>query len=328
MTTGPMQFGATNNAGSAAPTQTVLISENSNQATLLVRNDIVGGSLPAGNGLEVVGGPIGVMATGGVDSDSPGIGVRGVADATGVDGSGLRGVRGRSTGDGNGVQGESSSRIASGVYGENLSGGGFGIAGRSNVRSGSFGAAVLGDNTAGGNAGVFNGIVRVNGTLFTAVKGFSIDYPGDEQNRILNHSAVEAPDMMNLYNGNVTTDGDGNATIQLPNYFEALNRDFRYQTTVIGQFAQVFVAQEVMNNRFSIKTDKPNVQVSWQVTGIRQDACANAHRIEVEVEKPEGERGKYLTPEEHGEPANAGIYYVEPQDPDETEVNSGQRQGE
>jgi hypothetical protein len=167
----------------------------------------------------------------------------------------------------------------------------------------------------------------VNGTLFTAVKGFSIDYPGDEQNRILNHSAVEAPDMMNLYNGNVTTDGDGNATIQLPNYFEALNRDFRYQTTVIGQFAQVFVAQEVMNNRFSIKTDKPNVQVSWQVTGIRQDACANAHRIEVEVEKPEGERGKYLTPEEHGEPANAGIYYVEPQDPDETEVNSGQRQG-
>jgi hypothetical protein len=33
------------------------------------------------------------------------------------------------------------------------------------------------------------------------------------------------------------------------------------------------------------------MKISWQVTGIRQDAWANAHRIQVEVEKPERERG-------------------------------------
>jgi hypothetical protein len=70
------------------------------------------------------------------------------------------------------------------------------------------------------------------------------------------------------------------------------------------------------------------VRVSWQVTGIRQDAWANAHRMEPEVEKPESARGKYLNPREHGQPATAGIYHVELPDSEETEVDSGQRQGE
>jgi hypothetical protein len=118
--------------------------------------------------------------------------------------------------------------------------------------------------------------------------------------------------MMNIYNGNISTDDDGNATVELPAYFEALNRDFRYQLTTVGRFAQAIVAEEVRDNRFSIKTDKPNVLVSWQITGIRQDAWANAHRMEVEVEKPEPERGKYLTPREHEQPNAAGIYHMEP----------------
>jgi hypothetical protein len=135
--------------------------------------------------------------------------------------------------------------------------------------------------------------------------------------------------MMNVYNGNVSTDDDGNATVELPSYFEALNQDFRYQLTPIGEFAQAIVAEEVRDNRFTIKTDRPNVRVSWQITGIRHDAWANAHRIEVEVEKSESERGKYLTPKEHGQPATAGIYYMEDLPPsDETEADGGQRQGE
>jgi hypothetical protein len=46
---------------------------------------------------------------------------------------------------------------------------------------------------------------------------------------------------------------------------------FRYQLTVIGQFAQAIVAAEIANRSFIIKTSKPGVKVSWQVTGIRQD---------------------------------------------------------
>ncbi len=87
---------------------------------------------------------------------------------------------------------------------------------------------------------------------------------------------------MNLYNGNVTTDAAGFAAVELPAWFEALNGDFRYQLTVIDQFAQAIVAGKIANGRFVIRTDKPDVEVSWQVTGIRQDPYAEQHRISVE----------------------------------------------
>jgi trimeric autotransporter adhesin len=113
--------------------------------------------------------------------------------------------------------------------------------------------------------------------------------------------------MMNIYNGTVTTDAEGNATVQMPGWFEALNRDFRYQLTSIGQAAQAYISSELNNRQFSIKTDKPNVKISWQVTGVRQDAWANAHRIPVEVEKSASERGLYMHPELFGAPADRSI---------------------
>jgi hypothetical protein len=136
----------------------------------------------------------------------------------------------------------------------------------------------------------------VNGTLSKSAGSFKIDHPLDPANRYLSHSFVESPDMKNIYDGVVTTDAAGEATVTLPDYFEALNRDFRYQLTVIGEFAQAIVAKKVAGNRFVIRTSKPGVEVSWQVTGIRQDAYANAHRIPTEEDKPERERGSYLHP--------------------------------
>jgi hypothetical protein len=141
------------------------------------------------------------------------------------------------------------------------------------------------------------GDVNVTGNLSKGGGSFKIDHPLDPANKYLYHSFVESPDMMDVYNGNVTTDQHGLATITLPEYFQALNRDFRYQLTVIGQFAQAIVASEISGNHFTIKTNKRGVRVSWQVTGIRQDAFANAHRIPVEVEKPVQEQGHYLHPE-------------------------------
>ncbi len=150
-----------------------------------------------------------------------------------------------------------------------------------------------------GNLSV-SGIVKQGGS-------FRIDHPLDPGNKYLYHSFVESPDMMNIYNGNVTTDERGYATVELPNWFEALNRDFRYQLTVIGTFAQAIVAEKVRDNRFVIRTDRPNVEVSWQVTGIRQDPWANANRIPVEVPKPDGERGTYRYPETYGQSAARAI---------------------
>jgi hypothetical protein len=152
---------------------------------------------------------------------------------------------------------------------------------------------------ASGN-GFYAGNLTVNGTVSKGGGSFKIDDPLDPANKTLSHSFVESPDMMNIYNGNVVTDRRGLAAVELPSYFEALNGDFRYQLTVMGRFAQAIVVEKVHDNRFVIKTSKPGVEVSWQVTGIRHDAWADAHRIPVEEVKSPDEQGRYLHPDVFG----------------------------
>jgi len=171
---------------------------------------------------------------------------------------------------------------------------------------------------AGGNS-YFNGDLEVTGTVSKSGGSFKIDHPLDPENKYLYHSFVESPDMMNIYNGNVVTDDDGRAWVQLPDYFAALNRDFRYQLTVLGQFAQAIVEQEIENGGFQIRTDKPGVKVSWQVTGIRTDPWAERNRIPVEENKLPSDQGKYLHPELYGQPAETGVHYRQPRPPMEHE---------
>ena len=273
-------------------------------------------------GYTTVSGSIAVYGDAGSSTASNGVvgyGATGVAGNStitgsyGTYGSGSTGVWGNSTGTGAnvGVYGTGGTG-GTGVYGIGDS---FGVLGQSSSASGSgggFGNSSTGDalftyNQSGGYAAFFDGDVDVDGNLSKAGGSFKIDDPIDPANKYLYHSFVESPDMMNIYNGNATTDAQGSAVIQLPEWFETLNRDFRYQLTVIGQFSQAIVASKVANHQFAIKTDKPNVEVSWQVTGIRQDAWANAHRIPVEVSKPERDRGLYLHPELFGQPAEKNI---------------------
>jgi hypothetical protein len=164
------------------------------------------------------------------------------------------------------------------------------------------------DNTFYGLAGFFDGTVLVNGNLTKAGGSFAIDHPTDPDHKYLYHSFVESPDMKNIYDGNVVTDGSGTAVVKMPDWFEALNRDFRYQLTVIGQPSQAWVAAEIASSSFVIRTDKPGVKVSWQITGIRQDAWANAHRIPLEVEKAAADQGHYLHPELFGHAGEPDIH--------------------
>jgi hypothetical protein len=129
----------------------------------------------------------------------------------------------------------------------------------------------------------------------------------DPENKYLQHSFVESPDMMNIYNGNAVLDEAGEAWVDLPEWFEALNRDFRYQLTCIGGFAPVYIAEKIKDGRFKIAGGSPDLEVSWQITGIRQDPYANAHRIPVEEDKPEDERGYYLHPKAYGQPEQMGV---------------------
>jgi hypothetical protein len=241
-------------------------------------------------------GPIGV---GGSSATEDGIGMFGSGSNVGVEAYGATGVY--SVGSSTGVSGDGSGW---GVYGTSPSANGVG----GGFYNTSTGDALFAENqTKGSYAAFFLGNVDVDGTLSKAGGSFKIDHPLDPANKYLYHSFVESPDMKNIYDGTVTTDDSGLATVTLPDWFEALNRDFRYQLTAIGQFSQAIVASEVSNNQFTIKTDKPNVKVSWQVTGIRQDAWANANRIPVEVSKAPADQGLYLHPELFGAPPDRSI---------------------
>jgi hypothetical protein len=157
------------------------------------------------------------------------------------------------------------------------------------------------------------GSLHVTGSLSKGSGSFQIDHPLDPANKYLYHSFVESPDMMNIYNGVATLDARGAVWITLPDYFEALNRDFRYQLTSMGRpQPELYIAREIAGSRFRIAGGKPGGRVSWQVTGIRQDAYANAHRIPVEVDKPAQEQGRYLHPELFGAAPEQAIGAVPP----------------
>jgi len=150
-------------------------------------------------------------------------------------------------------------------------------------------------------AGYFDGDVYVGGTLTAGVKDFKLDDPLDPANKYLVHASVESSEMMNIYTGNTVLDAEGAAVIELPRWFSVLNHDFRYQLTSIGAPGpNLYVAEEIVENRFKIAGGHPGAKVSWQVTGVRQDPFAQAHPLVVEEAKVGREQGHYLHPELYG----------------------------
>lgn len=162
-----------------------------------------------------------------------------------------------------------------------------------------------------GDKGVeINGDVDINGNLSKSSGTFKIDHPLDPENKYLYHSFVESPDMMNVYNGNIVLDNNGEAIVELPDWFDVLNKDFRYQLTCIGRFAPVFISEKISGNSFEIAGGTSGMEVSWQITGIRQDPYANQNRIKVEVEKSEKEKGHYLHYKEYNQPIEKSVRAV------------------
>ncbi len=262
-------------------------------------------------GVSANSGGYGVYGYTQYDNDNAIYGVAGGNNGTGVYGSGTYGVYGQS-GISCGVYGSG----VAGVYGNSTSPGGVGASGLASgagvttgvygYSSSSTGYGVFGESNDW--AGYFAGNVDVVGSLSKSGGTFKIDHPLAPADKYLYHSFVESPDMMNIYSGRVTLDGSGRATVTLPDWFDALNAQVLYQLTAIGgPGAGLYIAQEVSNNRFAIAGGTPGLTVCWQVTGIRQDAWANAHRVEVEVDKPAEERGTYLHPELFGAAADQSI---------------------
>ncbi|MGV8041315.1 MAG: hypothetical protein AB2L07_15035 [Thermoanaerobaculaceae bacterium] len=276
----------------------------------------------AGANSAIVGSAKGGVGVGGLASEAGGSGVQGVSfRGHGVEGtssssshSGVTGtnydgvgVLGSST-SGVGVRGASSSNLA--IRGESTHGDGVFGRNTDKTTTGVLGASTTGVYGAKGSAtyaGYFDGNVAVGGTLSKTGGSFKIDHPLDPEHRYLYHSFVESPDMKNVYDGTVTLDADGEAVVDLPEYFEALNRDFRYQLTCIGAPAVVYIAKEIADNRFRIAGGQAGLKVSWQVTGIRRDPWAERNRIQVEVEKPAEEQGLFIHPEVYDRPEEQGV---------------------
>ena len=157
-------------------------------------------------------------------------------------------------------------------------------------------------------AGYFYGSVNVTGTVVKSADQVKIDHPLDPQNKFLAHSTVTSDQMMNIYNGNVILDGKGKSIVTMPDWFEAINSEFRYQLTAMGASAPgLYIAKEISDKSFEIAGGKANIKVSWQVTGIRNDNYAKDNPIEVEIDKAPTEKGYYLHPESYGQPKEMGI---------------------
>ena len=211
-----------------------------------------------------------------------------------------------------GLNGRNTASVMSagaGVWGDG--GNNIGVGGASAAGVGVFGSStdlygVHGYST-NSYAGYFSGPIHAT-SADANIKAFRIDHPLDPAHKVLMHSCVESDKRLTVYAGSVMTGADLRAIVRLPSWFEALNADLQYQLTTIGE-ARAWIDAKVANGTFVIATDRAGVEVSWQVTGVRRDAYATAHPLEVESRKTGREAGRYLTPLEHGQPASLGVDY-------------------
>lgn len=154
--------------------------------------------------------------------------------------------------------------------------------------------------------------LHVGGTFTaTGTKAFTIDHPLDPENKTLSHFAIESPEVLNMYSGTITTDASGKAIVQLPAYFGDINKDLRYQLTVVGTFAQAIISKEVSNNQFEIATSTPNVKVCWEVKGVRNDGYMILNPASAEQMKPANMKGKYIEPKAFNQPESKRVGYID-----------------
>ncbi|MCR9171173.1 MAG: hypothetical protein NXI10_01680 [bacterium] len=179
-----------------------------------------------------------------------------------------------------------------------------GVEGASTPAAG-WGVGVLG-------TGNFYGVFSQGNFGATGTKTFIIDHPEDPENKMLKHFSIESNEVLNMYRGMVELDANGQATVELPSYFEDININASYQLTAVGTPQQPYVLQEIQGNQFVV-AGAPNTKVSWTVYADRNDPYMqeNPSESQAEVAKTGERQGKYLNPELYGQPASAGMFYNE-----------------
>ncbi len=254
------------------------------------------------------------------------IGVQGHSNST--SGTGIWGESNAASGSNQGVYGLATSADGFGVYGHNPHG--YGVYGTSNEKAGVFGKTtdlydpgVYGECAPGGyGSGVTGwgvgqymfGVLSIGTLSASGYKAFRIDHPLDPENKYLMHYATESPIPQNFYVGNVVTDAQGYAWVELPDYFEEINKNFKYQLTVLDDadstgFVQVKVSKKIRGRHFQIRTSAPRTEVSWRVDADRNDLFNRRYPPQDVLDKPAREKGTYQHPELYDLGPERGMSY-------------------
>ena len=250
---------------------------------------------PSGEALRADGGGAGIIGVGGDygvvgASNLGGVGVDGLSTT----GTGVRGVA--TTTGGYGVYGSSPTEAVRGI-----SGNGVGVVGGSTTGTGVYG------ESGSGYAGAFIGDVFVSGTIDGAALSTTIDHPLDPAAQLLELGAIGSPERLVLTSGRVDLDADGTATVRLPAWFAAMHDDARHQLTAIGSAMPDLHLAAVEADRFEVAGGAPGGRVGWQVAGVRRDAWAAANPLRLERAKRGEQRGRYVHPVAHGQPADRSL---------------------
>jgi hypothetical protein len=255
---------------------------------------------------------------GGLSVSSTGFAYGVYGEARSVQGAGVFGVVTAQTGINQGVYGQASSVNGRGVYGHALATTGlnYGVQGRTESVSG-VGVSGWAAATTGTNYGVYGvsnspegfGVYAQGDMGASGLKSFRIDHPLRPETHYLLHYCTEAPEPLNAYSGVATLDAHGEAWVELPDYFDAINRDPRYTLTPIGApMPNLHVAVEIQGNRFKIAGGAPGKRVSWRIEAVRNDPYVQRRGFQAEREKPREHQGKYLHPELYGQPKERAIH--------------------
>ncbi len=197
-----------------------------------------------------------------------------------------------------------------GVWGQTTFGAGYGVFGVNASTSGvddNVGVAGVGwagvvgefDATSGGGGyGVFSlGNFAASGT-----KAFVIDHPLDPHNKKLKHFSIESNEVLNMYRGTAILDNNGEAVVNLPEYFSSINIDFTYHLTPIGAPANLYIKEKIKENSFSIAGGNPEMEVSWIIYAQRNDLYMQNNPEVRNTEVVKRQTGKYIQPELYGQP--------------------------
>ncbi len=127
-------------------------------------------------------------------------------------------------------------------------------------------------------------------TIYGTSKSFSIDHPVKPDMKLV-HGCIEGPEYGVYYRGEGQLE-HGTATVELPDYFEALTREDgrTIQLTCKNGWSPLYVDGEISDGRFTVRIAPTGAgdnsqQFYWEVKAVRADVEA----LRVEVEAPAAE---------------------------------------